>query len=439
MMFSNIEARYYQFLQEKGYLSSENRSKLFSVYLDYIDPGDHVLDVACGDGLFMEQARDHGCTVEGVDADPMMVEIARSKGFTVAEQDALEFLSEVSAEQYDCVFSSNFIEHLTAEQALSFMQNIVRALKPGGTVIIATPNPTSIIVHLYEFWRDLTHVRLYNAQLLEFLLWHHGLETVESTTNIHSRWDAPFLQSDNLHSPTATPATPPEKPHIETAQDAVVSSPSEPVNRHTSKPEDEALTDVESLEPLPDREAASEAAKYGQMVVQKALENPLFLPATSATGKIRQQIAARVYAITRELDLRLSRAENLLALHEQSNQESLSFIADELHTVRTHMQQAEAAIMHLQNSTQQINATMQQTHAEMSQLESYTQQVQQDVANTLGYAESFSQAIQAEIQSVRFDIERLQSDVQRELNRVKEGLEFIFQPRELYVVGRKPE
>ena len=57
-----------------------------------------------------------------------------------------------------------------------------------GRLLVATPNPASLIVHLHEFWRDPTHVRLYSRPLLEFLFHWAGLEKIESGENPYTAW-----------------------------------------------------------------------------------------------------------------------------------------------------------------------------------------------------------------------------------------------------------
>ena len=55
---------------------------------------------------------------------------------------------------FDLVVSSEVIEHLDAATKISFVQELHRLVKPGGWVVLTTPNAQ----HPTVFWRDFTHV-----------------------------------------------------------------------------------------------------------------------------------------------------------------------------------------------------------------------------------------------------------------------------------------
>ena len=75
--------------------------------------------------------------------------------------------------------------------ALRLLKLAYDALLPGGTLLLATENPESLIVQLCEFWRDATHVRLYHRSLLEFLLSFAGFGQIRSGENPAAAWDLP--------------------------------------------------------------------------------------------------------------------------------------------------------------------------------------------------------------------------------------------------------
>ncbi|HLF55910.1 MAG TPA: methyltransferase domain-containing protein, partial [Thermoanaerobaculia bacterium] len=54
-----------------------------------------------------------------------------------------------------------------------------RALKPGGVLILETPNPLSVVVASRNFWRDPTHLRPIHPETLEWLYRDAGFEPVE--------------------------------------------------------------------------------------------------------------------------------------------------------------------------------------------------------------------------------------------------------------------
>ena len=66
--------------------------------------------------------------------------------------------------------------------------------------MIIIPNPESIRMQLFGFWRDPEHVRFYHPELIEGVVRHYGLEIVYS-----NRHEEPFA----LEAPTCQPAESP--------------------------------------------------------------------------------------------------------------------------------------------------------------------------------------------------------------------------------------
>jgi len=73
--------------------------------LDLLDPqpGEHILDVGCGDGTLTLKIKEAGADVVGIDNSPSMVGAARSRGLDVRLMDAAELKF---AEAFDAAFSN---------------------------------------------------------------------------------------------------------------------------------------------------------------------------------------------------------------------------------------------------------------------------------------------------------------------------------------------
>jgi SAM-dependent methyltransferase len=213
----SLENRYYSFLRGQGYSSSETLQQVLAVYLPYFRGFPHVADLGCGHGEFLALLRAQGNRPSGVDVDPGMVAAAQAAGFDVTLGDAVEWLA-ARPQALDAVFSSNVVEHLPPEQVSAWLHAAWQALRPGGLLLFATPNPESAIVHLYEFWRDPTHVRLYNRQLLEFMLVDAGFTGVQSHLNPAAAWEGADVMLAGVEEPLPTltlpdlPARVPELP-----------------------------------------------------------------------------------------------------------------------------------------------------------------------------------------------------------------------------------
>jgi SAM-dependent methyltransferase len=183
-----LENRYYAFLRGREYISTDALLEVLRVYLAPFDGLDHVADVGCGHGEFMLLLQEHGHGVSGVDLDPGMVAHCRGLGLDVTLGDAVTWLA-ARPDLLDGVFSSNVIEHLDAPTLQRWLSAAWSALRPGGKLLLATPNPESAIVQLHEFWRDPTHVRLYSRQLLEFLAADAGFVEIATHENPAAAWD----------------------------------------------------------------------------------------------------------------------------------------------------------------------------------------------------------------------------------------------------------
>jgi len=66
----------------------------------------------------------------------------------VVEADLFHYLPE-HTDEFDGILASNVIEHFTTEDTLRLLGRFSR-FAAGGILLLATPNPASLIVHLYE-------------------------------------------------------------------------------------------------------------------------------------------------------------------------------------------------------------------------------------------------------------------------------------------------
>lgn len=94
-------------------------------------------------------------------------------------------VSELEPDKYDCVFFSEVIEHLFDDQRPGVMTALARTLKPGGILIVTTPDQEDLMgaarycpicKHLFHPWG---HVRSFSPNELEALLSDYGLRCEE--------------------------------------------------------------------------------------------------------------------------------------------------------------------------------------------------------------------------------------------------------------------
>lgn len=159
-----------------------------------------ALDLGCGRGEWVQLLNRLGHHSVGVDSNTAMLQPAEAADADVHCQDIFSFLSEQPPERYALVTSFQVVEHLPPEQLLQLLQDAWRILRPGGMIILETPNPENIQVAAYSFWMDPTHQRPLPPPLLLNMAQHAGF--VDCHIHRSSPWP-PDQQTQGLPQPLA--------------------------------------------------------------------------------------------------------------------------------------------------------------------------------------------------------------------------------------------
>lgn len=160
-----------------------------------------VLDVGCGKGtggkVLHERVK---CErVIGMDCIPERVEAARAVYDEVIEGSAAELCIE---ERSVCVIvACELIEHLTDQDATLFVAKAARALRPGGRLVITTPNPSYLRLWLTgrSVLDDPAHLSKYKIKDIKRLMSEHGLKTIcvkgtgRVSNMIGTHWPVPWI------------------------------------------------------------------------------------------------------------------------------------------------------------------------------------------------------------------------------------------------------
>ena len=160
-----------------------------SVYLPVVEQvvsSGGVVDVGPGRGEWLTLLRDRGIPAYGVEAHPRFVDACRAKGLTVINGDAISHLWELPSATLDMVTSFHVVEHLDTEELLGLLAAAHHALRPGGCLLLETPNPTNLVMGACDFYADPTHRAPLPPHLLEYLVAVQGFGAIE-VRHLHPR------------------------------------------------------------------------------------------------------------------------------------------------------------------------------------------------------------------------------------------------------------
>jgi O-antigen chain-terminating methyltransferase len=138
-----------------------------------------VADLGAGRGELLELLRDRGVDAIGVDASAEMVAFAREKGLRAEHGDIFEFLAARPPASLGGIVCSHVLEHLWPADHVRFARLCAAALRPGGLLVVETPNPKSLIAGAINFSCDPTHLRPVFPETLAFMLESAGFDPPE--------------------------------------------------------------------------------------------------------------------------------------------------------------------------------------------------------------------------------------------------------------------
>lgn len=181
----------------EGFANPRPISKVRRVLEEWMGSGNKAVDVGCGSGFYTDLCRNIGNQIVGIDITSQ-VYAARERSLNVCQGnvEVLPFPKEI----FSLALSIEVVEHLLQPELM--IKEICRVLKPGGTLIITTPNygywalrllylfgcpPVGLETRFYSGWlqrragpftppwRD-PHIRLFTPSILRRFLDENGFE-----------------------------------------------------------------------------------------------------------------------------------------------------------------------------------------------------------------------------------------------------------------------
>lgn len=102
-----------------------------------ISENERVLEIGCNTGKFLERVREKTNYVAGLEFNSEAAAVAQAKGLDVRNLD-IAILAENEPASFDTICAFQVLEHIP--NAGEFIQNCLKALRPGGKLIFSVPN-----------------------------------------------------------------------------------------------------------------------------------------------------------------------------------------------------------------------------------------------------------------------------------------------------------
>lgn len=168
--------------------------------------GETMLDVGCGSGTSLLEAKALGAMAFGVEADPNVKPIAEALGLDIhfGRLDDRPF-PELS---FDLIVMNQVIEHLPdPDRALQVLRE---RLKPNGRMVLVFPNTGSLWRRIsgnrWINWHIPYHLHHFKRRNFERMAQHCGLEVTSSRTITPNVWTLLQLRASHYQPQRAKPS-----------------------------------------------------------------------------------------------------------------------------------------------------------------------------------------------------------------------------------------
>ncbi|HYV10870.1 MAG TPA: methyltransferase domain-containing protein [Pyrinomonadaceae bacterium] len=158
-----------------------------------------ILDIACGRGEWLQVLREEGFQARGIDTNRILVQQCKELSLNVEEREALEYLGSLSDGSLNAITAFHFAEHLPLETLVRFLDEAGRTLKPGGLIILETPNPENLLVGSCNFYLDPTHKNPIPIPTMKLLVEARGFRC-EEVLKLHAVSSTKIEVKDQLTS-----------------------------------------------------------------------------------------------------------------------------------------------------------------------------------------------------------------------------------------------
>lgn len=176
--------KHYENYGRNDYLSPLTIKRYHEI-LDTFEPyrkTNKLIDVGCGIGYFLEEAKKRGWEVYGTEYTEEAIEICSNIGISM--QKGVLTPSKYDLESFDIITSFEVIEHINNPR--EELNNFYKLLRKGGLVYLTTPNFNSILRYRLKSEYNVIcypeHLSYYTPKTLNKVFIQSGFKTKKITT-----------------------------------------------------------------------------------------------------------------------------------------------------------------------------------------------------------------------------------------------------------------
>jgi 2-polyprenyl-3-methyl-5-hydroxy-6-metoxy-1,4-benzoquinol methylase len=169
-----------KYVQDRA-INLENKRRISWLKKNGVKKGAKILDIGCATGDFIKAAKSE-FHMWGVDVSEFAVKQARIENPEIPNQ---VYVGNIESQEFpegffDAIVLWDVIEHLWNPSKT--ILNLIKILKPGGIVVLSTPNIGSLAARLMgKYWPFITipeHLSFFNKKTIFYLAKTSGLKPV---------------------------------------------------------------------------------------------------------------------------------------------------------------------------------------------------------------------------------------------------------------------
>ncbi len=153
----------------------EYRARLYSDYIAQLGQTQRVLEIGCMYGFLLQELKQRGFDVTGVEIDGEAVAYAREHGLNVHHMSLEDYVASAD-ERFDIIVMSHALEHIA--DPTSQLKLLSSLLNDNGKIVIIVPNANSRTARLFGrywgYWQVPVHLHHFNENSLSHALAQGG-------------------------------------------------------------------------------------------------------------------------------------------------------------------------------------------------------------------------------------------------------------------------